>query len=553
MPLNKRSDQTYRLTASKARLLKMLLQEKAYRQMRPTTIYEPIPEQLRFHKSQAKERICVGANRGAKTTCCALEVAMACTGTHPYINYPKTGGRCVCVAQDETRIGEVMYRKLFMREAFWMKKDPETKKFRSWRPWVDGYELTGLTRCLPLIDKRMLDTNKGTNGIAWEKRSLNIPKVVYLRNGWEISFYSSKGAPPQGIDIDVCWFDEEVNSQLWYPEMAARLVDRNGRFIWSATPQVGTDELYKLHERAEEEALKHLPAIEEFKFLMDDNPFLSEEAKDSLKLKFADDPENYAIRVMGEYKVLSERVYPEFGRLHQCEPFDIPSNWCRYLIIDPAYNTTCMTFWAIPPKSERPHAYLYDELYCRQEPLNKQVERLLPKVTGQSFQAFLIDEHGSRRTETIGKTIGQQYREAFEAANIRSIATGHGFFSIGDDGHVGHSPKNIGIEDARSWLWKRGEFEDTPKLQVFKGICKDFCEEMLKYRRKTVKGRVTEKTEDKWSHGPDTFRYAVIHGLPYIEPRRTRQMLSGPAQVLAAKRKKERKKRGNNVILGPCG
>jgi hypothetical protein len=65
----------------------------------------------------------------------------------------------------------------------------------------------------------------------------------------------------------------------WHPEMAARILDRSGRGIWSATPQAGTEQLFELHERAERDANEPCPSVEEFVILLADNPHIGEEEK----------------------------------------------------------------------------------------------------------------------------------------------------------------------------------------------------------------------------------------------------------------------------------
>ena len=118
----------------------MLLRELSRRRMSGLSLYKPQPRQLEFHKCQAPERLAIGANRGMKTTCAAVEVAWAATGTHPYFDYPKEDARIICVAKDQTKIGEVMFRKLFKRDAYRIVFDKTTGYWRGWEPWRDGYD-----------------------------------------------------------------------------------------------------------------------------------------------------------------------------------------------------------------------------------------------------------------------------------------------------------------------------------------------------------------------------------------------------------------------------
>jgi hypothetical protein len=531
------------MTESQARIFRLLMREVAYRRMQALRIYEPRPNQVAFHKSFAPERLAIGSNRSAKTTACAVEVAWAVTGTHPYLPYPKENGRFICVAKDSIKIGEVMYYKLFRQGALKMVKDDFNGIYRAWRPWVDGYDRTNLKNALPLIPPQMVKS------IAWEKKNLHCPKLVALTNGWEILFCSSLGKPPNGVDIDASWFDEEIYDNDWYPEISARLLDRSGRFMWSATPQAGTDQLWSLHEQAGLESGKPHPRIEEFHFLLDDNPYIAPADIALFKAKASADPDEYRVRVLGEFLITSHRVYPNFGAQHLCEKFRVPDHWCRYIVVDPGYTNAVALFFAVPPKNESGHIYVYDELYTNQCDVRDFAKLLYPKTVGQGFEAFLIDRHGAQRTEMGGKSVGMQYAEAFAEKGIRSISTGSNFIMIGT---MAITKSVIGeVSQVRSWLWNRDELKGKPILQIFGSLCPKFIEEMRRYRNKTVAGRITDTPDPRaYSHGPDCLRYAVIHSLPYVEPRKPKGPKSWVLKRLEEKRRKKREADGNYILLG---
>lgn len=533
------------LAASKARTLHMILREKSYRKMRGLSLYIPQPHQEDFHRSLAAERLVLGANRGMKTTCAAAEVAMAVTGTHPWQDYPKEDGRWICVAKDQTKIGEVMFRKLFKRGAYRIVFDKTTGYWRGWKPWRDGYDFRKTSPSLPLIPKELI------RKIAWDKKALNCPKLVSLTNGWEISFFTSAGKPIEGVDVDGVWFDEEIYEGAWYSEMAARLLDRSGKFFWSATPQLATDILWNLHEEAMK--LKGVPnaRIEEFHFLLDDNPFIRTEDKDLLKAKYANNPDQYRVRILGQFLVASHRVYPNFSISAHCqEPFPISKDWTRYIVIDPGFVTSVALFFAVPPRNESQQVFLYDELYTHNADVKVFASRLHAKVLGQTFEAFLIDAHGSRRTEMGGKTIGQQYSEALAAKNIKSLSTGSNFIMIGEAGYTGHSSVNTGVQQVRSWLWNQDS--GKPKLQVFNALCPEFCDEMRLY--KNIVDKKTMRPQDKpdnskYSHGPDCLRYAVMHGIPFVEPRRRSKDISEVMKYAVKRLKERREKAGGGSVF----
>lgn len=528
-----------------------LLREVSRRRMQALKLYEPTEKQLAFHKSKAAERLALGGNRGTKTMCAAAEVAWAATGTHPYHDYPKESLKIICVAKDGLKIGQVFYAKLFKAGAFKMIKG-EDGFFRAYRPWEDGWDAK-TKPALPLIPPEMIAD------IAWEDKKLDQPKLVKIKNGdmrCEFLFCTSAGRPVEGVDVDVVWFDEEVyeggTGKSWYTEMAARLIDRRGRFIWSATPQAATDILWKLHTRALESKDTENPAIEEFHFTMDDNPYLTEEAKAEFREKAAQDPDEYRVRVKGEFLVTSHLVYPNFKKsFHTCAPFEIPANWTRYFVLDPGFGHSFGTFLAVPPPGERDdQVFVYDELYRQQCDAMEFTDELRHKMSGQFFEEFLIDLHGSIRSNAFGKNEGDAYVEAFRHFKLRSISTGNSFKQMGNWGNTGRRGIVRGeVEQVRRWLWPRADKRGTPKLQIFE-TCHDIVKQLSRYRNKLKDGKPTDDPDPRYdSHGCDTIRYAVLHGMAFVE-RTVRHRAT--STIWNYYRNKMRKKRKDKFIhLGP--
>lgn len=540
------------MTDAQRRLFLALLREKAYRRMMPVRIYEPLGLQEKFHRSAAPERLAIGSNRSGKTTVCALEVAWAVTGTHPYWpHYPKENGRVMCVSKNIIKIGEVIARKLLKRgEAMKMVKDPETGLFRAWRPHIDGYDRSKLVGAMPLLDPKMI------KHIAWERKGLDCPKKITLHNGWEITFWSSEGPPPNGVDVDLVHFDEEITQKDWYDEMSARLLDRAGRFIWSATPQEATDTLFKLYETAQQQAGKPNPRVEYFHFLLDDCPYISPEDKEIFKQKAATDPDNYKVRVKGEFIVASHLVYPSFSRSrHVVDHFNIPNNWCRYIVLDPGYAKQAAIFFAVPPTDDKEHGghvYIYDELYGRQLDVKDFCELLEMKTREQGYQAFLIDAHRARQHGVSGKTAGEQYAEQFALRGMKSVETKSDFHYVGaEDSRFGAKTLPAQISQVRGWLWDVPALGDRPVLRVFEATCPIFVEEMLHYRnKKDTSGRPTDAPDSRAkSEGPDCLRYACIHGVPYVEPKFAKRV-SRAWMRFQERRKRRNKQEGDYVLLG---
>lgn len=521
------------------------VREKFLREIEATSLYEPLPNQLAFHKSNARERILRGSNRSGKTLAAALELALIVANRHPYLKYPK-GGRVIAVGRSEEHIGNVMWDKLAkIQPKFRRIRDEATGKWRTYKPWLpeDRAREEESVPMTPLIPERLLAREP-----SWYSKKDNVPRNVHLKTGWEIKFFPGGGKPPCGMDVDYVWFDEEVENSEWYLEMAARLLDRNGRFVWSATAQTGGDQLWNLHLRAEEEEGSPEPAVTEHPMILANNPHIDEKEKQELALKYKHDPDSYRVRVLGEYLITSFRMYPTFSKTnHCCTPFEIPPDWCRYMIVDPGSVICAVLFLAVPP--DESHIYVYDELYLRNCDPEMFGDAVQHKVKGHIFQSFIIDDNGSRRTEaSSGTTVRQVYAEQLKRRRLRSRASGSGF-------ELGLSNVKSGVEKVKQWMHpKQNSSDGLPYLQVHHDGqigCTNFVYEIERYHRKRVKGHLVDEPEQKHNHLMDDLRYAAMHGCRYIKPKKIKPTSNG--RRMFDKKQKRNKKKPEGILLGAKG
>lgn len=527
-----------------------LITELKERRNEALRLYRPLPRQEEFHRSIAWERVLVGSNRGGKTTPGAIETAWVATGTHPYLKFPKTDLRIFCVAKDQKKISEVFYRKLFRYGAFKIIRDLRTGEYRAFDPVVDSGREKEAEPAPPLIPRRLI------HSISWESKKDNIWSKVILTNGNELSAYPSGGPPPNGVDVDFVWFDEEITHRDWYPEMAMRLLDREGRFIWTATPQDGSEALYDLYDKARDELLQEKPRVACFHVLLADNPHIRQEQKDIAASKFENNPDEYRVRILGEFALTSYRVYPNFD-MH-VHGFDmkllpgtaIPEDWTKYVSIDPGINVCAVLFGAVPPpESIWRQQYgikllIYDELYIRNCDAVKFGQAMFNKCAGQRLQRFIIDAHGAKpRNAGTGISTEHYYREALAQRKVESIETGSGFYYGSDDikGRVSCVRLWMNIMDRHPWL------------RVAKGRVPNFEYEIGRYFFKRVEKRVTDD--------PDYRKDAhLMADLEYMVADNPQWVAAPPAKkpespVVAAFRKMMEKKRkgqrSNRVSLGP--
>lgn len=517
----------------KASQMAMYLVSFAKKKAESINLYEPLPEQSDFHACTAKQRLIRGSNRAGKSIAAAMECARAVTGKDPYNKYPKTNGIAFIVGKDGKEVGRVLYRYLFRAGSFKIIRDEETKLWRTYRPWQDMHRLSELRLSPPLIPPRFIDS------IAWENKKGNVPSLVTLRNGWEMHFFSSLGKPPTGSAIDFCWFDEEVVDPEWMPECMARLVDRGGKFVWSATPQIGTEHLYELHEKAE----KGSETVKEFRLLLDDNPYISSADKKEFKDTLSEDA--IRVRYYGEYARAGLRVYPEFSEYQHGVPwFDIPKSWTRCMVVDPGRQVCAVLFAAVPPEEEKGNkVYVYDELYIEDCSADIFGERVAAAIGSDVMYAFLIDSRAGRVDEMgSGKNIEQQYSDALRKRRVSSVKTGSGFYWASDD-------VTGGIEAVRAWLRMR---EDGPKLCYFRDKCPKLEWEIKRYQYKQDKDGVTEHPRQKNCHMMDNLRYLAMYDPQHVTMPISKPEKSAVIKILEDRARKRKQQDGKlKINLGP--
>jgi hypothetical protein len=526
------------LTQIKAARARRLTIERARRRIEALKLYEPLPCQAEFHADGARTRVLRGSNRGGKTLPAAVEVAMALTGMDPHNKYPKENGRCFVVGKDLKHIGEVMWRKLSRSGAFKIIRDEKTGEWRSYRKWEERHRESEAKDAPPLIPPRMIKS------VSWLDKKSSIPKKVTLINGWEITFYSSEGKPPRGSDIDLWWFDEEIIDEDWYPEMVARILDRHGRGIWSATPQSGTDVLFDLHERAVRERGDKCPSVREFIILLAENPHIDDDVKAGLARDLTEDEAK--VRIGGEFALIQHMVYPEFSlSRHTIPAFDIPWDWSWYMVVDPGHSVCAVLFAAVPPPTHEcaGEIHLVGELYLKECDATTFAEAVAARVGATPIEVALIDPNFSIVTEAgSGKTVGQQYSEALQKTTFRAAQTAFGFLPANDNVDAGINAVHTLLRDRPSGY---------PTLRVHREKCPNWIDEIKRYTKKKVDHKVVDKPNPrKMSHLMDDTRYLALYGPKWVEPKKNKAAKSGALRALEAKQRKARAG-SKTVNLGP--
>lgn len=512
-------------------------EEMLRRGMEGLRLYAALPQGDAFHKSQAKTRIAIGSNRSGKTGAAAAEMAWAGLGLHPYRNYPKTGGRFYCVAFDSDKIGEVMWPKLGRPGAFKILPDERTGRWRAVRP-DDEYDRAYKEKwrdAAPLLPERCI------KAISWEQKNKDVPDIVETTNGNVLRFFSSKATPMSGSAIDGWWFDEEIENALWLSEMQARVVTRSGCGWWSCTPEHSTEQLYLLHQRAHSLVKKY--SVESFLFTIEDNFYVAKEQKEEFFNQLLTETER-RVKYYGKFLLAARAVYPEYSQeAHLIDPFTVPDDWSRYMVVDPGVQVCAVLFAAIPPPDSDfgGEYHIYDELYiqrCSAAKFADEVERKVGHLKNGGFQGFIVDYQMGRQSELgTGRTVVAQYAEALEERGIWSQATGSNF--------AAGNPDIPAREEAlRRWLADNSSL-GHPTLRIHRR-CRYLDWELEKqFYKKGPGGEPTNKRQGNDDHLVSCLEYFADY-----EPAWTRPSV-GERENHILKFLKKDKPRGKGILLGP--
>lgn len=517
-------------------------------------IYEPLPRQAEFHASWANERINRGSNRSGKTESGMWELAAVIRGEHPLSGkhpaYPIRGGRAACVGIDEGHLGRVFFTKL-LKEGGFLKgiiKDPLTgnwRPYKHWQPW-DAANKKLMKPAPPLLPARCI---KGK--MAWKKRAQDVVYKFTTTNDWDVYFYAGGARPPRGDSYNVVVFDEEVPDNKWYAEMVMRRVDVGGRFWWLCTPDVGGDDLIHLHEHAEELRGTENPEVEEFYFNINDNPYVPQKDKDKLREQFKHDPEEYRIRVLGEYASLGHLVYPEFvASVHDypralLPDGQVPKTWTRYMSTDPGRTRLGVVFAAVPPPNHKDGNFIliYDELLITKADANKYGIAVEEKTRFANFEKFLIDKHGGQLGDIgSGMEVMAQYTAALRLQGVWDRVNFRTFVPM-------EAPRALGIESVRQWLLLRED--GTPTFRVLEGMCPELRYELSHWKNKKNKAKGKWEPEKRGCDLIDPVRYLALFNPSYVEPKESERFVSTAVKDGLAWAARMFKKESNHFTFGP--
>jgi hypothetical protein len=529
------------------------------------SLYRPTPQQEEviraFSRDECIELLLGGGNRAGKSLVAAAILTSAITGEPITFN---DGSKHKMTPEhwddepltiwifgfDWKHIAINLHRLLILQGAFRVVK--EDGKMRPVDPTKDPKRVR---KPAPPFINAAIDILDGEEGIAWEDKKKNEISSFTMNNGTRVTFFPSTGAIPQGVPVHIIWIDERIDREKMYSECQARLVDNDGKMIWTSWPDVEPSEaMSALEDRANEQ--KGKPDQFSFAFCLKggDNPYVVGKRRDNIMSTM--DADTRLARDEGIMNKDRWRIYPRFSKHVHCvfqkDPANddllaktirsqngIPATFTRYLILDPGTANPAVLFVAIPP----PHIYgdfivPYDELYLHYtsaEPLAKAVAGKAGIVldeygqvtqSGQMFEEFIADFRACRQTPAgFDGTIGQNYEKYFAKSGLRCRRRGSTFSAGSDNPEV----RQMGVQGTMNL-----RSDSKPCLRIMVDSCPNLVSQLENYRRgKDPKGNPTDKAADYQRIDlAQTLEYLVSrHDCRYVPPAAPTMVRTTPREL----------------------
>ena len=410
-------------------------------------------KQLKFHKSQKRNRWVFGGNRTGKSECGAVEVVWMALGIHPYRkNKPDTMGWVVSLS---TRV----------------QKDVAQSKILSYLDKKDIIDIVMQTGSSSSPETGVIDRI--------------VVKNAFGGKSYIIFKSCEEGRDKfQGASLDYVWFDEEPPKDI-YDECVMRTIDKCGDIFGTMTPLKGLSFVYSeiyLNPRNDKEVFTIF-------FEWKDNPYLSK--KEIKRLTSLLTPEELEARRFGRF-IEGNRglVYNEFNETTTViKPFDVPAEWQRSLSIDPGFHNPTSCHWYAVDGDD--NVYVVAEHYESEKLVSDHAEKI--KNISDSL-------NWRRNTEGKISALIDSASTQHTLANIKTVA------ELFDEQGIMVNPKvnkNLfdGIARVKEYLGaKAGE----PKLYIF-----DTCENLIR-EIKGYKWGTADTPIKKDDHALDELRYFLM-------------------------------------------
>lgn len=423
----------------------------------------PCNDQKSFLMSTARERWAFGSNRSGKSEMAAYDQILFATGKHPVRSIHK---------KPPVNIRQVVVDLEGTAEQVWL------NKMQSFCKWSD---LKG-----------------GSFKAAWSPST----RTLRFKNGSKIYLKATTQQLNKfgGTDDDACYVDEHIPI-AYYRECKARLIDRDGFFVCSMTPEAGGVTWEKRHIRDRQDG-----SVQWWQWSMYGNPKLSPQAIAEFVRSINDD-RVLRVKVYGEFTALAGMVIPQFNPAlsiiddsKALELLRSPANMHGVIALDSHLKKESALLWAFWTREGNLVCYRAIKKFLT-VPEIKHVVRGLS--AGEKIHTWIADEAGGGE----GKNIYGQ-----ESVIVQ--------LNQGDDrlpfiGTNQSSDKSFesGIMKLRE-MFSVDHISQKPRIFIARNACQDLIDELDEYQfqpdtkadEMTFRERVRKINDDL----TDDLRYIVM-------------------------------------------
>lgn len=298
--------------------------------------YSPYPKQAQFHDAGAtfRQRLLRAGNQQGKTTAAGAEGAYHLTGEYP-----------------AWWKGRRFDRPIVM----WAASDTgETTRDNPQRLLLGSVGSLGVG----MIPKRCIGDTGRAVGVT---NLFDFVKVKHIAGGWStlrLKHYSQGRTKWQGPPVDVVWFDEEPDAEI-YDEGLARTIATDGIAMMSFTPLRGMSEVVR--------RFLMNPAADQIDVNMtiEDALHIAPERRAAIIASFA--PHERDARARGIPVLGSGRVFPvEQAQIVEAALAEIPEHWPRLCGLDFGWDHPAAMVWAAWDR-DTDTVHIYDAVRVREQ------------------------------------------------------------------------------------------------------------------------------------------------------------------------------------------
>ena len=421
--------------------------------------YKPYDYQIKFHNSNATQRLLMAGNRVGKSLSGAMEMAIHLTGKYPDWWEGRKFGRPIRAwaggVSNETT------RDVCQKELVGQPDDPSAKG----------------TGSVPLDDIGETVRKAGV------PNAINSLVVRHITGGWSrlgFKAYEMGREKWMGEQVDVIWLDEEPPASI-YSQALTRTADKGGSVYMTFTPEQGMTQIIAQFINDIKKGQELIQAG------WDDAPHMTTEVRNQILQALP--PHERKMREKGIPQLGSGLVFPIVEEEILCDPIDIPTHWPRICGIDFGWDHPTACVW-IAWDRDVDTVYVYDSYSMRQETVPVHASAI--NARGK-WIPVIWPQDGRQADKGSGKNLTEQYKK--EGVNMC-----HDWFT---------NPPQQGMKDGtggnsvEAGIMEMLTRMQTKRLKIFKNQSK-MLEELRMYHRKD--GKIVPINDDLIS----AMRYCIM-------------------------------------------